>query len=237
MKKPNVCVLDGDIIAYKAAAWADVEGVDELQDRLNEDIKRWTPENCDKVFVAFSCSRGDNYRRKVYPSYKLHREEQPKPDCLGYAKEIVFESSQIKYYDHIEADDILGIAASSGAAIAVTIDKDLNSVPGWHYNPDKDEEPRYISEQEADEFFALQIVTGDSTDGLPGLPKKGKTFFEKEIKYFDQEDWIQEIFWQYQEKGYDLEYLLSQARCVRILRDGEFDKTTGEINLWTPELI
>ena len=53
MKKPNVCVLDGDIIAYKAAAWADVEGIDELQDRqLNEDIKRWTPENCDKVFIA-----------------------------------------------------------------------------------------------------------------------------------------------------------------------------------------
>ena len=71
----------------------------------------------------------------------------------------------------------------------------------------------------------------------PDLPKKGKTFFEKEIKYFDQEDWIQEIFWQYQENGYDLEYFLSQARCVRILRDGEFDKTTGEISLWTPELI
>ena len=42
-----------------------------------------------------------------------------------------------------------------------------------------------ISEQEADEFFALQIVTEIPLMDY-GLPKKTKTFFEKEIKYFDQ---------------------------------------------------
>ena len=68
----------------------------------------------------------------------------------------------------------MGIAASSGDAIAVTIDKDLKGVPGWHYNPDKDECPNYVDDAEADKFLAFQLIKGDSTDGIPGLPGKGK---------------------------------------------------------------
>ena len=30
------------------------------------------------------------------------------------------------------------------------------------------------------------------------------------------------------------EYALSQARCVRILRSGDYNKETKEINLWLP---
>ena len=129
----------------------------------------------------------------------------------------------------------MGLGCSCGLAVAVTIDKDLKTVPGWHYNPDKDIEVRYINETEADCFFAQQIITGDSTDGIPGLPGKGIKFFEKEILPFDSEDWFQEIMWAYEENGYDLDYFLTQARCVRVLRCGEFDKTTESITLWTPD--
>ena len=52
MKKPNKCVLDGDILAFKAACWADIEGVDYLEDRLKEDIRLWTPEGCDEVVAC-----------------------------------------------------------------------------------------------------------------------------------------------------------------------------------------
>lgn len=237
MKKPNKCVLDGDILAFKAACWADIEGVDYLEDRLKEDIRLWTPEGCDEVIVAFSCNRADNYRRDYWKSYKAHRDARDKPDCLIHSVDILTEGLNIEQYDRIEADDIMGIAASSGDAIAVTIDKDLKGVPGWHYNPDKDECPNYIDDAEADKFLAFQLIKGDSTDGIPGLPGKGKRFFESEIIKFDQEDWLQEIYWAYQEDGFDKEYFLAQARCVRILREGEFNKETQDINAWFPEEI
>jgi 5'-3' exonuclease len=233
--KPNLAVLDGDIIAYKAAAWADIEGVDELEGRLNSDVERWVPETCTDFLLTFSCNRKDNFRREHLKSYKAHREGTAQPDCLEYAKELLEESYRCRYVPRLEADDLMGIAASSGKAIAITIDKDLKGVPGWHFNPDKDSEVRYISEEEADRFFAQQIISGDSTDGIPGLPGKGIKFFEKEILRFDYEDWFQEIWWAFEEHGYSMDYFLQQARCVRILRDGEYSKENQSIHYWTPE--
>jgi len=231
MKRPNVAILDGDIIAYRAAFWADTEGIDELEDRLLYDIQEWTPKGC-KPVIALSCNRKENYRRDCWANYKSNRETRSAPDCLNYAMELIKGMGSIKKIDRIEADDIMGMGASSGTAIAVTIDKDLRGVPGWHWNPDKEREPREISTDEADRFFAEQIVTGDTTDGIPGLPKCGKSFFEKEIATFDPEDWLREIWWAYEERGYDYEDFLSQVRCVRILRIDDFDKTTRCPILW-----
>jgi 5'-3' exonuclease len=61
----------------------------------------------------------------------------------------------------------------------VSIDKDMAQIPGWHVNPTKDDFPRWVSEEEADYFLALQWLTGDSTDGIPGLPGIGPKKAEK----------------------------------------------------------
>ena len=231
MNKPKIAILDGDIIAYRAAFWADVEGVDELAGRIAHDIKEWTPKGC-RAIVALSCNRKDNFRRDCWHSYKGSRDSRPSPDCLNYALELIADSATVKTMERMEADDIMGMGASSGSAIAVTIDKDLRGVPGWHWNPDKDIEPREITTEEADRFFAEQVISGDTTDSIPGLPKCGKKFFEKEIAIFDSEDWMKEVWWAYDERGYDYEYFLSQARCVRILRIDEYDKEKGCPILW-----
>jgi len=231
MKKPNIAILDGDIIAYRAAFWADVEGVDELEGRIANDIKEWTPEGCQAI-VALSCNRTNNFRRDCWSTYKGNRDSRPSPDCLSYAMELIKNMATIKTMDRMEADDIMGMGSSSGSAISVTIDKDLKGVPGWHWNPDKEKEPREISKEEADRFFAEQVIAGDSTDSIPGLPKCGKKFFEKEIGIFDSEDWMQEVWWSYEERGYDYEYFLSQARCVRILRMEDYDKENECPILW-----
>ncbi len=235
--QPKLAILDGDIIAYKAACWADTEGIDSLEDRLSSDVSNWTPEGVDQIMIAFSCSRDENYRRQWWSSYKAHRSARPDPDSLAYAKEILFNEYYSKKVPHLEADDIMGLGASSDKAIAVTIDKDLKGVPGWHWNPDKQDKPEYISEYDADKFFACQIVAGDPTDGIPGLPGKGPKYFEKEILQFDHEDWFQEILWAYEELGHNEDYFLSQARCVRILRNGEYDKETGKVIPWSLPIL
>lgn len=63
--------------------------------------------------------------------------------------------------------------------VLVHIDKDLNMVPGWHYNPDK-EELYFTDEFEASRFFYKQLLVGDKqTDNIPGLTGVGDRTAEK----------------------------------------------------------
>lgn len=50
----------------------------------------------------------------------------------------------------------------------VHVDKDLNMVPGWHYNPTK-EDLYYIDELDGYKNFYKQLLTGDKDDNIPGL--------------------------------------------------------------------
>jgi len=55
----------------------------------------------------------------------------------------------------------------------VHVDKDLNMLPGWHFNPHKGEPPYYVDELMGWKFFYKQVLTGDSNDNIPGLFKVG----------------------------------------------------------------
>lgn len=243
MKIPNLAILDGDIIAYKAAFWADIEGTEDLESRLSQDIENWTPKKCDDVLIAFSCKRSDNYRRDFWSKYKAHRNSVASPDALGYCKEILSDLADTIKEPRLEADDIMGIYISSLQAIGVTIDKDLRTVPGHHWNPDKEKKPVYLTEEAADFFFHQQWMQGDSTDGIPGLwrvgPKKAIKFINNIIE--EDGEVIESIFEEYatetrpeEMEVSPREFALSMARCVRILRDGEYDFDTKEIKLWNP---
>ena len=48
MERPDVAVLDGDILCYRVAFWADQEGVEYLEERLEHDVKAWTPSGMSK---------------------------------------------------------------------------------------------------------------------------------------------------------------------------------------------
>ena len=58
------------------------------------------------------------------------------------------------------------------SSIIATQDKDLNMIPGAHYNFTK-KDGRFIYEAEADAFFYTQLLTGDTTDNIQGVPGLG----------------------------------------------------------------
>ena len=80
---------------------------------------------------------------------------------------------------NIEADDTMGIiqTATDEDSVIVTVDKDLLQIPGKMYNPVKDTH-HVTTPEEGWHLFLTQWLTGDSTDGYPGLkgigPKKAK---------------------------------------------------------------
>lgn len=123
MKKSRTLLVDGDIVAYKAAVVAETpidwgNGVWTLHAHekdvivLMEDFmsKIIEESGCDKVIM---CLSGDKlYRKDVAPYYKANRKGTRKPMLLNFAKKYLGEKYNGKIEDRLEADDLLGILGS-----------------------------------------------------------------------------------------------------------------------------
>ena len=238
---PTTAVLDGDIIAYRAAFWADSEGSDWLEDRLRDDVSRWTPKGVKDVFIALSCRRDDNFRRDHYAGYKAHRNSRPSPETLPDAVSFLKDEYDVITVPRLEADDIIGMWQSRGSAIGVTIDKDLKQIPGYSWYPtlDDDEFPRdieYTSVEQADWYFHRQWITGDSTDNIPGIWKMGPKKAEALLNATMPVNHTALVLSLYEQKPnkdggkYTYEDAIAMARSIRILRDGEHSRP------WEPRL-
>ena len=234
---PETAILDADIIAYKAACWADTNkaSINSLNERLEFDVNYWTPPGLSRRILAFSCSRKDNFRRAFWPSYKENREGKPKPKHLSLCKEILTSTEKTIHRDGLEADDIIGLGMGSMTMIGVSLDKDLMTCPGWFWNPEKMDFPKLVSVETADYWFHKQWLMGDSTDNIPGIPKIGKVKAGRFLEGVSPANRTPFVMKLYEEKGLDLDYCLAQARCVRILRYSEWDKEAKTPILWTPE--
>jgi DNA polymerase-1 len=137
-------------------------------------------------------------------------------------------------WDRLEADDILGILGTRDPeSIIVTIDKDLKSVPGNHWNPDKKENGVVkVGQDEADFFFLTQAIAGDSTDNYKGVPGMGmvkaKRLLEKEGA-----SW-QTVVDAYAKADLPESEALLNARMARILRDSDWNRKKNTVTLWNP---
>ena len=243
MKKPNKIILDGDILVWKTAFWADTEGAGSIVPKLKWYIKKWTPEGIDKVEVALSCKRRDNFRMDSYPKYKSNRDGTFKPETLYDTYEAIQDIAKCLSRPRLEADDIMGIYASCGKAIAVSTDKDMRGVRGWHWNPTKEDEPLFISKEEAERFFCIQWMAGDPTDGVPGLWRIGHKKAAKMLDELDPEDWHKYIMDAYTEEKYHKDEVdnpealaIATGQCVRILHKENYNLKTNKITPWLPKV-
>lgn len=126
-----------------------------------------------KIFL----SGESNYRYAIAKQrpYKGNRTAD-KPVHYGAIRKYLSERWGAEVIDKIEADDQLSILARSaeyaGRAVVATIDKDLDQIPGAHYNYMK--KVSYdIDPIEAELFFYQQAISGDATDNIPGCFKMG----------------------------------------------------------------
>lgn len=65
--------------------------------------------------------------------------------------------------------------------VIARVDKDLVQVPGWHYNYGKGTDLQWITDWEAARHFWLQVVKGDPTDDIVGIPGIGDALAERVI--------------------------------------------------------
>ena len=130
----------------------------------------------------------NNFRDKVATirGYKAHRDKPAKPVHYEELKQYLIDTFDAEVVDGMEADDAMAIKQMEhytnldDYTVICSIDKDLDQVPGWHYNWNKDELYK-ITEDYALRYYAKQMLTGDSTDNILGIPGMGPKKAEKLI--------------------------------------------------------
>ncbi|HEY1645044.1 MAG TPA: hypothetical protein VGF75_01510 [Candidatus Saccharimonadales bacterium] len=144
-----------------------------------------------------------NLRNEIYDLYKKNRTKTRKPVCLQEMHDYIEHKHKAHVSEGEEADDAitirqyelnsLGFDKKNINSVIVSIDKDFNNVPGWHYNPNKDTF-KYINELNAKKNFYLQILTGDSADNVPRLKNRWlKATAEEAIRLASSEKEVSEI--------------------------------------------
>lgn len=175
MERPEIWGIDGDIVAYRVAYIAQKEGetLEEACAGARASLQSIINEVGEEGHIYLTESKS-NFRiaeaSEAYP-YKGNRPEEEKPELLSDIKQWMIEEYDAELQQGQEADDALSIAACTLGHGIATIDKDLDGCPGWHYNWAKNN-IYYVTEEEANRFFYTQMLTGDSTDNIPGLFKR-----------------------------------------------------------------
>ena len=114
------------------------------------------------------------FRREKYSFYKEKRSTEKPPHWHEIREFLVDEWGAVVTDDGYEADDwIADLARPEYDAIVVSIDKDLNTFEGWKYNPDK-RVKFYVTNSTAELWLACQMLIGDTSDNIPGIPGVGK---------------------------------------------------------------
>ncbi len=126
-----------------------------------------------------------NFRDNVYAKYKIHRSAKPEKrnKFVPMMRERAVREGLAEFAVNMEADDLLRIwyeeyNAAGRETVICSIDKDLKCMPTQHYNIKKATHFK-VSNVEAELFYHQQLLQGDGTDGIKGIPGVGPVKAEK----------------------------------------------------------
>jgi len=191
------CFIDADSIIYRIAVTTDsVTQGKSYFDKAIDAIMRDT--NSISGYVAVK-GKG-NFRYDIAEDYKGQRgNSKVDPKVLDRRQaitEYAWDSGCFKS-DNCEADDVVSIwaqeAYEAGDLFVIAhIDKDIDMVPGWHYNFNK-KQTYFIDADEGHYKMCIQMLTGDSTDNIQGLKGIGPKKAEKILDGVATEDMLETV--------------------------------------------
>jgi len=225
-------LVDGDLIAYRTAATV---GNEEylVYKRINKYILSIQAAlETENINIYLSGKDKPNFRTLINPHYKANRKELEKPFWLDLCNLYLYEAWDAEYIHGYEADDALGWNQTDDTIIC-TIDKDLDMIPGDHYNFVKD--IKYsVSPHEAIQYFYKQMLIGDATDNIFGVNKIGPVKAAKLIDILEEE---QEMFDIVYNKYNDPKRFAMNADCLWIQQEQGITWTKRSQHLILPDQL
>ncbi len=231
-QEPKIALVDADFLVYRIGFSTEDEPVGIAKARLTEWLE-------DFIYVKLKADHylawltgKSNYRYDIAKTvpYKGNRKDVLRPKHYEALREHL-----VKRHDAIvtvgeEADDAVAIDSTIilDECWIVHVDKDLDQLQGWHYNPVKDER-YYVNAFEAYKSFCVQLLTGDRTDNISGLQGIGPKKAEKALKDAKTQEELLEAAWaKYQELGHTMEYFTEQGQLLWLRR--------YEGQIWQPDV-
>lgn len=171
-------LLDGDVLAYACGfAKGSEESVENALQATKTKIESLLAEFPGRSYHKLYLTGKGNFRDEVATilPYKGNRDPNHKPVYYKDIREYMLDVYDGELIEGREADDALGEEQwkSGKTTCIVGIDKDLDMIPGFHFNS-KSKQVYYVNLQEANLNFLRQMLEGDRTDNIPGIVGIGK---------------------------------------------------------------
>lgn len=123
---------------------------------------------------------GKCFRYDLYSEYKANRKGRIAPKYIKEARQHMQDKWNFVHMDMYEADDLIASVAKKECEnyniLIVSTDKDLQQIPGDHYNP---KNMNFTNVKDGKESLFSSLITGDSIDNIKGIPGKGIKYVEK----------------------------------------------------------
>lgn len=172
----TLSLIDGDLLVYRLGY-----ACENLDGAVPEGIAKWRMDEFLLDLLQFKLDGVDdyegyitgsnNFREKVAftAPYKGNRTGK-KPVHYDFLRNHLTTEWEFDKVEGIEADDAIARMATKyrDTSIIVSIDKDFDQVPGWHYNFVKGEK-YYVDDDQGFYNFCAQLLTGDRADNIVGL--------------------------------------------------------------------
>lgn len=204
--KFKIAIIDGDPIAYSCCYAVESKEIDEVGNiniicepiknmyyNINSMVRKTLKMTGAETYKIYLTPPGkDNFRFDIFPEYKANRKDTRKPIYIEEARDYLIKRWNAEVTNGQEADDACSVLHYRlgnisdihnplyNISVLCSIDKDFNNCAGWHFNY-RNNNFSLVSSIQALYNFYLQILTGDSSDGIPRI-KKGWRQAETEKK-------------------------------------------------------
>jgi len=182
----RLLLADGDALAYACG------GNDEtptglarrnLADKIDGAMRAAGASAVTLLVTSGASHKGHRYAIARVKPYQGKRDSGRKPRNWQFLRTLIEQDPRAVVTDTLEADDLFHVNSSrlgyENVAI-LTQDKDMRMVPGWHLHWDTNALVRvtpdtwelYANDKlYGRKWFWMQMLHGDATDYVPGLPK------------------------------------------------------------------
>jgi hypothetical protein len=220
-------LIDADLLVYSIGYITNEDGTQRhwptVASNLDQSIRNIVDEcGADDHRLYITSDDRSNFRisTATIKPYKGNRKSE-KPHYYSRIRQYLEHDRGATVVRFWEADDQLGIDQGSDTIIC-TLDKDLDMIPGWHYNW-KNKEKYYVEEIEGLRSFYCQLLTGDTVDNILGLfGVGGKSKHLANIRKCTTEIEMFQVVREMYEKyfgSYWQQFLLENAKLLWILRE------------------
>lgn len=213
----NVLLIDGDPIAF-IAGWNHRDHQDEFEcfravDTWMQDLLTMT--QAQKYLLVLGPQVPHYFRKDLYrfKPYKGNRKEQDEWITFWEPKiRLHLRGKWNAVYSHsqIETDDVLSImhekiklAEPATQVVIASPDKDMRQIEGIHLDPRKLGTENFLGLERVDaetarRNFYMQMLMGDDTDNVAGVPKMGEVKAKALLNETDPMMWESVVKLQYQ---------------------------------------